>query len=54
MTSEYGKILCNKKFTTREKSLDLGFLINFEIDVKRNVNIHNIKNIKILDQFDFL
>jgi recombinational DNA repair protein (RecF pathway) len=54
LTSDYGKILCNKKFNSREKNLDLGFLINFEIEVKLGINIHSIKNIKILDEFDFL
>lgn len=52
LTSDYWKILCNKKFSSREKSLDLGYLINFEIEVKKWVNIHNIKNIKIISEFE--
>jgi recombinational DNA repair protein (RecF pathway) len=52
LTSDYWKVLCNKKFNSREKTLDLGYLINFEIDVKKWVNINNIKNIKILSQFE--
>ena len=51
-TSDYGKILCNKKFSTREKPLDSGYLINFEIEVKEWINIHKIKNIKILKEFN--
>lgn len=51
-TSDYGKILCNKKFSTREKPLDSGYLINFEIEVKEWINIHKIKNIKILWEFN--
>ena len=49
---DYWKILCNKKFSSREKSLDLWYLINFEIDVKQGKNIFNIKNIKIKSQFE--
>ncbi len=51
-SSDYGKILCNKKFSTREKPLDSGYLINFEIEVKEWINIHKIKNIKILTEFN--
>ena len=54
ITSDYWKILCNKKLNLREKTLDLGYLINFEIEVKWWVNIHNIKNIKILEEFNSL
>jgi len=54
ITSDYWKILCNKKLNTREKTLDLGYLINFEIEVKKWVNIHNIKNIKIISEFNSL
>jgi len=51
-TSDYWKIICNKKISNREKTLDLGYLINFEIEVKKWVNIFNIKNIKILSEFE--
>jgi hypothetical protein len=54
LTSDYWKILCNKKLNLREKTLDLGYLINFEIEVKKWVNIHNIKNIKIISEFNSL
>ncbi|MDQ7009242.1 MAG: recombination protein O N-terminal domain-containing protein, partial [Candidatus Gracilibacteria bacterium] len=50
LSSDYGKILCNKKLNTREKTLDLGYFIDFEIDVKHGVNIFNIKNIQILSE----
>ncbi len=51
-TADYGKILCNKKFSLREKPLDSGYLINFEIEVRQWVNIHKIKNIKISAEFN--
>ncbi len=53
-TSDYWKILCNKKINSREKTLDLGYLINFEIEVKKWVNIFNIRNIKIISEFNSL
>lgn len=54
LSSDYWKILCNKKFNSKEKTLDLGYFIDFEIDVKYWVNIFNIKNIKILSEFNSL
>lgn len=54
LTSDYWKILCNKKLNSKEKTLDLGYFINFEIDVKNWVNIFNIRNIKIIDEFNSL
>ena len=50
-TKEYGKILCNKKLSKKEKTLDLWYLVNFEIVTKENSKIHKIKNIKILSEF---
>ena len=47
-SKDYWKIMCNKKFSKKEKTLDLWYLINFEIITKENVSIHKIKNIKIL------
>ena len=49
-TKEYWKILCNKKISKKEKTLDLWYLINFEIITKENQKIHKIKSIKILSQ----
>lgn len=51
-TREYWKILCNKKQSKTEKTLDLWYLINFEITTKENVSIHKIRNIKILSEFN--
>ena len=51
-TKDFWKILVNKKFSKKEKKLDIGFLINCEIIVKEEKNIHKIRNIKI--KWDFL
>ena len=51
-TKDYWKIKCNKKLSKQEKTLDLGYLINFEISTKENVTIHKIHNIKILSEFN--
>ncbi len=51
-TSDYWKILTSKKLVLKEKTLDLWYLINFEIEVKEWVNIHKIKNIKISWEFN--
>lgn len=51
-TYEYGKIKANKKFSLKEKNLDLWYIINFEIITEENKIIHKIKNIKIKSQFN--
>lgn len=51
-TADYWKILTSKKLVLKEKTLDLGYLINFEIEVRQWVNIHKIKNIKIIWEFN--
>lgn len=51
-TADYWKILTSKKLVLKEKTLDLWYLINFEIEVKHWVNIHKIKNIKIIWEFN--
>ncbi len=51
-TYEYWKIRANKKYSNREKNIDLWNIINFEIHTKENVKVHKIKNIKIKSQFD--
>lgn len=51
-TYEYWKIKANKKYSKTEKSLDLWYLIDFEIITKENVSIHKIKNIKIKSNFN--
>ncbi|MDD3646420.1 MAG: recombination protein O N-terminal domain-containing protein [Candidatus Gracilibacteria bacterium] len=50
-TCDYGKIKANKKLASKEKTLDLGYIINFEIETKENRNIHKIRNIKIKSEF---
>jgi len=50
-TKEYWKILCNKKLSKKEKTLDLWYIVNFEISTKENQSIHKIRNIKILSEF---
>jgi len=51
-TKDYWKIRCNKKLSKKEKTLDLGYLINFEIISKENASIHKIRNIKIISEFN--
>ncbi len=51
-TKDYWKIKCNKKLSKKEKTLDLWYLINFEISTKQNSNIHNTRNIKISSEYD--
>lgn len=50
-TKEYWKIKCNKRLSKHEKTLDLWYIINFEITTKENASIHKINNIKILSEF---
>jgi recombinational DNA repair protein (RecF pathway) len=50
-TQEYGKIMCQKKFSKTEKSLDIGYLIQFEIETKEWKKVHKMRNIKILSDF---
>lgn len=50
-TQEYGKILCQKKISKKEKVLDLGYLIQFEIETKEDKKVHKMRNIKILSDF---
>lgn len=51
-TKEYGKILCNTKISKKEKTLDLWYLINFEIITRENASIHKVKWIKIISEFN--
>lgn len=50
-SNDYWKILCTKKISNKEKTLDIGYIIHCEIEVKQWVNIHKIKNIKITWEF---
>lgn len=48
---EFGKILVQKKKKQREKSLDIGYIINCEIETNEKKTLHRIKNIKIKYEF---
>lgn len=50
-TRDYGKIKANKKLASKEKALDLWYIINFEIETKEKRDIHKIRNIKIKSEF---
>lgn len=50
-TYDYGKIKVQKKWWKKEKTLDLGYIINCEIETKESKDIHKIKNIKIKSEF---
>ena len=49
----YGKIMCSKKYSKTEKTVDIGYLTNFEIITKNESNIHSIRNIKIISELSF-
>lgn len=51
-TKQYWKIRANKKYSKTEKSLDLWYIIDFEIITKEKISIHKIKNIKIISEFN--
>lgn len=51
---EYGKIKLKSKKSKKEKSLDIWYIIDFEINVKKDNTIHEIKNIKIRNEFSYL
>lgn len=52
-TFDYGKIKVQKKDSKKEKSLDLGYIINCEIETKEWRDMHKIKNIKIKSEFRY-
>lgn len=49
-TYDYGKIKAQKK-NEKEKTLDLWYIINCEIETKETKDIHKIKNLKIKSEF---
>jgi len=51
-TYDYWIIKASKKNTKNEKSIDLWYLINFEIETKEEKKIHKIRNIKISCEFN--
>jgi len=50
-TKDFWKIFVNKKYSLKEKNLDIWYIINCEIETKQNQDIHKIKNIKIKYEF---
>ncbi len=46
-TKDYWKILVNKKLNSKEKILDIWYIINCEIKTNEKNDIHQIRNIKI-------
>jgi len=52
-TYDFWKIKVQKKEHKKEKSLDLWYIINCEIETKWWRDIHRIKNIKIKSEFNY-
>lgn len=52
-TYEYGKLKMKTKKSKKEKNLDVWYIINFEVNVKKENTIHEIRNIKIKSEFDY-
>lgn len=48
---EYGKIYVQKKKNKKEKSFDIGYIVQCEIETKEGKNIHKMKNLKIHSQY---
>ena len=51
---DYGKLKLKTKKSKDYKTLDIWYNINFEINVKKENQIHEIKNVKIKNEFDYL
>lgn len=51
---DYWKLKLKAKKSKKEKNLDVWYIINFEVNVKKENQIHEIKNIKIKSEFDYL
>ncbi len=52
-TYDYGKIKIQKKDTKKEKTLDIWYIVNFEIETKEWRDISKAKNIKIKSEFRY-
>ncbi|MBW7954365.1 recombination protein O N-terminal domain-containing protein [Candidatus Gracilibacteria bacterium] len=50
---DYGKLNLKVNLSKNKKSLDIGYIINFEIYNKKELNISEVKNIKILKEFNY-
>ena len=45
------KIFCQKKISSREKTLDLWYLIHFEVETQEHRKVHKMRHIKIMSEF---
>ena len=52
-TREYWKININYKNPKTQKSLDIGFIIDFETNVKSEKKIVSLSNVHIKSQFNY-
>ncbi len=52
-TYDYGKLKLKAKSGKKEKNLDIWYIINFEVNVKKEFSIHEIRNIKIKSEFAY-
>jgi len=53
-TLEYGLLKLKAKRSKQKKSLDIGYSIAFEVQVKKENDIHEIKNIKTRGEFAYI
>jgi len=53
-TFEYWKIKLKFKKNKKEKTLDLWYIIDFEVNIKKELSINEAKNIKIKNEFSYL
>ena len=52
-SKQYWKIICSKKPEKNKRDFWTGTEISVEIEVKENINIHNIRNPKIISEFNY-
>lgn len=52
-TYDFWRIKARKKPKVREKTLDVWYIVNFEIETQEWRDIHKIKNIKIISEFPY-
>ena len=48
----YGKIMCSKKYSAKDKPIDIGYVIQFEISTQQQREIHTIRNVALLSSYD--
>ncbi len=53
MSYDFWKIRVNKKKYTKERNLDLWYIINTEIQTNEKTDISKIRNIKIISEFNY-